>query len=112
MLFHLRDNKFKPPERCTAFTDYHEGRLFTDAALFNQRMSGWLVFYNTELPHLSTKPNPKKTTSLKNLPVSPIEFLLKSHPQSRMYWTNTKDCQPCIPIDTIHHEDDLHDRNL
>lgn len=72
-----------------SFVDYHEDLLFTDPALFNRKMSDWLVFYNTELPHLSTKPNPKKTTSLKNLPVSPIEFLLRSHPQSRMYWTNT-----------------------
>jgi transposase InsO family protein len=71
------------------FVDYHEDLLFTDPALFNQKMSDWLVFYNTELPHLSTKPNPKKTTSLNNLPVSPVEFLLKSHPQSSMYWTNT-----------------------
>ena len=72
-----------------SFVDYNEDLLFTDLALFNQKMSDWLVFYNTELPHLSTKPNPKKTTSLTNLPVSPIEFLLKSHPQSRMYWTNS-----------------------
>ena len=74
-----------------SFVDYNEDLLFTDLALFNQKMSDWLVFYNTELPHLSTKPNPKKTTSLTNLPVSPIEFLLKSHPQSRMYWTNSDD---------------------
>jgi len=74
-----------------SFVDYNEDLLFTDLALFNQKMSDWLVFYNTELPHLSTKPNPKKTTSLTNLPVSPIEFLLKSHPQSRMYWTNSID---------------------
>jgi transposase InsO family protein len=67
-----------------SFVDYPEDLLFTDPALFNRKMSDWLVFYNTELPHLSTKPNPKKTISLKNLPVSPIEFLLRSHPQSRM----------------------------
>lgn len=73
-----------------SFVDYNEDLLFTDPALFNQKMSDWLVFYNTELPHLSTKPNPKKTTSLTNLPVPPIEFLFKSHPQSRMYWTNTQ----------------------
>ena len=73
-----------------SFVDYNEDLLFTDLALFNQKMSDWLVFYNTELPHLSTKPNPKKTASLTNLPVAPIEFLLKLHPQSRMYWTNTK----------------------
>lgn len=75
------------------FVDYHEDLLFADSALFNQKMSDWLVFYNTELPHLSTKPNPKKTTSLTNLPVAPIEFLIKSHPQSRMYWTNTGHCR-------------------
>ena len=53
-------------------------------------MSDWLVFYNTELPHLSTKPHPKKTASLNNLPVPPVEYLLKSHPHSSMYWTNKK----------------------
>jgi transposase InsO family protein len=72
-----------------SFVDYNEDLLFTDLALFNQNISDWLVFYNTELPHLSTKPNPKKTASLSNLPIAPIEFLLKLHPQSRMYWTNT-----------------------
>ena len=72
-----------------SFVDYHEDLLFTDPALFNQKMSDWLVFYNTDLPHLSTKPNPRKTASLTNLPVTPIEFLFKLHPQSSMYWTNT-----------------------
>jgi hypothetical protein len=69
--------------------DYHEDLLFTDSILFNQRMSDWLVLYNNEPPHLSTKPNPKKTATLTNLPVPPKEFLFKSHPQSSMYWTNT-----------------------
>jgi transposase InsO family protein len=72
-----------------SFVDYFDDLLFTDLALFNQKMSDWLVFYNTELPHLSTKPFPNKSASLTNLPVSPVEFLLKSHPQSRMCWTNT-----------------------
>ena len=69
------------------FVDYHEDLLFTDLNLFNQKMSDWIVFYNTELPHLSTKPNPKKTASLTNLPVTPLQFLLQSHPPSSMYWT-------------------------
>ena len=47
------------------------------------------MFYNTELPHLLTKPSPKRTASLNNLPVVPIEFLFKSHLQFSMYWTNT-----------------------
>lgn len=76
-----------------SFVDYHEDLLFTDPALFNQKMSDWLVFYNTELPHLSTKPHPKKTASLNNLPVPPVEYLLKSHPHSSMYWTNTLTCR-------------------
>jgi len=80
-----------------SFVDYYEDLLFTDAALFNQKMSDWLVFYNTELPHLSTKPNPKKSASLTNLPVAPIEFLLKLHPQSSMYWTNTFACKYRVP---------------
>jgi transposase InsO family protein len=76
-----------------SFVDYHEDLLFTDRDLFNRKMSDWIVFYNTELPHLSTKPNPKKSASLCNLPVTPLEFLFKSHPQSRMYWTNTIICR-------------------
>jgi transposase InsO family protein len=72
-----------------SFLDYNEDLLLTDLALFNQQMSDWLLFYNTELPHLSTKPSPKKTASLSNLPVTPIEFVLRSHSQSRIYWTNT-----------------------
>ena len=70
----------------------HPGELLT-GWLDNLGLSDWLVFYNTELPHLSTKPYPRKTASLTNLPVAPIEFLLKSHPQSRMYWTNTRPWQ-------------------
>jgi transposase InsO family protein len=72
-----------------SFVDYYEDLLFTDLTLFNEKMSDWLVFYNTELPHLSTKPNPKKTACLGNLPVPPVEYLLKSHPNSSMYWSNT-----------------------
>ena len=79
-----------------SFVDYHEDLLFTDLALFNEKMSDWLIFYNTQLPHLSTKPNPKKTTSLRNLPISPVEYLLQLQPQSRMYWTNTSTCAPRI----------------
>lgn len=71
-----------------SFLDYHEDLLFSDPCLFNKNVRLTCV-YNTELPHLTTKPNPKETTSLTNMPVSPIEFLLKSHPQSRMCWTNT-----------------------
>ena len=82
------------------FVDYFEDLLFTDLTLFNQKMSDWLVFYNTELPHLSTKPLPRKTASLTNLPVSPIEFLLRSHPQSSMYWANTVCCLETL--DLIH----------
>jgi transposase InsO family protein len=81
-----------------SFVDYFDDLLFTDLALFNQKMSDWLVFYNTELPHLSTKPFPNKSASLTNLPVSPVEFLLKSHPQSRMCWTNTKACWLCAGV--------------
>ena len=66
-----------PSKMC--FVDYQEDLLLTDLALFNQKMSDWLVFYNTERPHPSPKPNPKKTASLNNLPVSPIKFLLKTH---------------------------------
>jgi transposase InsO family protein len=75
-----------------SFVDYHEDLLFTDLALFNQKLSDWLVFYNTELPHLSTKPNPKKTAALNNLPITPVQFLLKLNPSSSMYWTNTVSC--------------------
>ena len=82
-----------------SFVDHHEDLLFTDLASFNEKMSDWLIFYNTQLPHLSTKPNPKKTTSLHNLPFSPVEYLLQLQPQSRMYWTNTPNCsKPHIAV--------------
>ena len=81
-----------------SFVDYHEDLLFSDRALFNQKMSDWLVFYNTELPHLSTKPYPKKSASLTNLPVTPLEYLLQSHPHSSMYWTNTYTCKTSKPL--------------
>ena len=80
------------------FVDYYEDPLFTALALFNQKMSDWLVSYNTELPHLSTKPNLKKTTSLNNLPITPVQFLLKLSPQSRMYWTHAlSGLTHCVP---------------
>jgi transposase InsO family protein len=41
-----------------SFVDYHEDLLFTDIDLFNKKMADWITFYNTQLPHLSTKPNP------------------------------------------------------
>ena len=72
-----------------SFVDYHEDLLFSDLPLFNQHLADWLVFYNTQLPHLSTKPDPKKSTSLSNLPVPPLQFLLQSHHQCNIYWTNT-----------------------
>ncbi|HVC49946.1 MAG TPA: integrase core domain-containing protein, partial [Burkholderiales bacterium] len=67
-----------------SFVDYHEDLLFTDLALFNEKLADWIVFYNTQLPHLSTKPNPKKTTSKDNMPMPPIQYLLKLNPQCNM----------------------------
>ena len=46
-----------------SFVAYYKDLLFADLALFNQKMSDWLVFYNTELPHLSTKLNLKNNFS-------------------------------------------------
>jgi len=72
-----------------SFVDYHEDLLFSDNNAFNLKLADWLVFYNTELPHLSTKPFPKKPTSISNLPITPVKYLLQSHPHCNMYWTNT-----------------------
>ena len=72
-----------------SFVDYHEDLLFTDLVLFNQKMSQWIIFYNTRLPHLSTKPFPKKSASKNNLPITPLQSLLLHQPLSSMYWTHT-----------------------
>jgi transposase InsO family protein len=72
-----------------SFVDYHEDLLFSDITLFNQKMTDWIVFYNTQLPHLGNQPHPKKSTSLYNLPITPLQSQLLHLPASSMYWTNT-----------------------
>ncbi len=64
-----------------SFVDDHEDLLFTDRALFNEKLADWIVFDKTRLPHLSTQPNPEKTTSKDNMPRPPIKCLLKPNPQ-------------------------------
>jgi hypothetical protein len=56
--------------------------------LENKSLTG--VLQHKTAPHLSTKPNLKKAASLTKLPVTPIDFLFKTHPQSSVYWTNTQ----------------------
>jgi len=68
-----------------SFVDYHEDLLFTDIDLFNKKIADWITFYNTQLPHLSTKPNPSHCTSLNNLPIPPLQYLLKRKPECNMY---------------------------
>ncbi|MDE3207275.1 MAG: integrase core domain-containing protein [Pseudomonadota bacterium] len=68
-----------------SFVDDHEDLLFTDLALFNEKLADWIVFYKPQLPHLSTKPNPKKTTSKDNMPMPPGQYLLKPNPQCNRY---------------------------
>ncbi|MCM8750711.1 integrase core domain-containing protein, partial [Thermomicrobiaceae bacterium CFH 74404] len=60
-----------------SFVDYHEDLLFTDLALFNQKLADWLVFYNAQRPHhrLGQKP--------------PLSCLLQHHPECQRYWTHT-----------------------
>jgi len=35
------------------FIDFNEDLLFTDIALFNGKMTNWLIDYNTKIPHHS-----------------------------------------------------------
>jgi len=59
------------------FVDWHEELLFTDLELFNQKLSQWLIDYNTVLPHHSL--------DLK----APVQWLLENHKECQRYWTNT-----------------------
>lgn len=60
-----------------SFLDYHEDLLFTDLALFNQKLADWLVFYNTERPHHRLGQQP------------PLSSLLQHQPECQRYWTHT-----------------------
>ncbi|AVZ80009.1 transposase [Zoogloeaceae bacteirum Par-f-2] len=60
-----------------SFVDYHEDLLFTDLALFNQKLADSLVFYDTQRPHhcLGQK--------------SPLSFLIQHQPECQRCWTHT-----------------------
>lgn len=60
-----------------SFVDYFEDLLFTDLALFNQKLADWLVFYNTQRPHHALGH------------ISPLQFLLTQQPECQRYWTHT-----------------------
>lgn len=47
-----------------SFIDFHEDLLFSNLAAFNQRLTDWLVFYNTKRPHHALGH------------ISPLQFLL------------------------------------
>jgi len=59
------------------FVDYQEDLLFTDLEEFNRRLAGWLMDYNTVLPHHSLGLKP------------PVRWLLENHPECQRLWTNT-----------------------
>jgi transposase InsO family protein len=61
-----------------AFVDYHEELLFTDLALFNQKLADWLLFYNAQRPHQSLGQQP------------PLHFLLQHQPECQRWWTHTR----------------------
>ncbi len=60
-----------------SFVDYHEDLLFTDLALFNQKLADWLLFYNTQRPHYRLGQQ------------SPLSFLLHHQPECQRWWTHT-----------------------
>jgi hypothetical protein len=47
----------------------------TDLALFNRKLTDWLVFYNAERPHHSLSQQ------------SPLSFLLQHQPECQRYYT-------------------------
>ena len=63
-----------------SFVDYHEDLLFTDLALFNQKLADWLLFYNTQRPHYRLGQQ------------SPLSFLLHHQPECQRWWTHTRAC--------------------
>ncbi|MGC9129259.1 MAG: integrase core domain-containing protein, partial [Acidithiobacillus sp.] len=60
-----------------SFVDYHEDLLFTDLALFNQKLADWLIFYNTQRPHHRLGQQ------------TPLSFLLQHQPECQRWWTHT-----------------------
>jgi transposase InsO family protein len=60
-----------------SFVDYHEDLLFTDLALFNQKLADWLIFYNTQRPHHRLGQR------------TPLSFLLQHQPECQRWWTHT-----------------------
>ncbi|EGQ61807.1 hypothetical protein GGI1_09018, partial [Acidithiobacillus sp. GGI-221] len=72
-----------------SFVDYHEDLLFTDLALFNQKLADWLVFYNTERPHHRHGQRP------------PLSFLLQHQPKCQRWWTHTVVLNQLSPKPTI-----------
>jgi len=53
------------------FIDFHEDLLFTDIALFNEKMTNWLIDYNTKIPHHSL------------LMKTPVQFLIQNNPLNK-----------------------------
>jgi len=60
------------------FVDYHEDLLFSDLPAFNQKLAHWLIKYNTIIPHHGIDL------------LSPVQWLMKHHPECQMYWTKTQ----------------------
>lgn len=58
------------------FIDYHVSDLL-DPDQFNIKLIDYLIWYNTKRPHHSL-----------NM-LSPLQFILQNHPESRMGWTHT-----------------------
>ncbi|MFZ5531958.1 MAG: integrase core domain-containing protein [Pseudomonadota bacterium] len=63
-----------------SFVDDHEDLLFTDLALFNQKLADWLIFYNTQRPHFALGQQP------------PLSSLLQHQPECQRWWTHTRSC--------------------
>ncbi|WP_198322638.1 MULTISPECIES: integrase core domain-containing protein [Methylococcus] len=63
-----------------SFVDDHEDLLFTDLALFNQKLAAWLVFYNTQRPRHRLGQQ------------STLQFLLQHLPECQRWWTHTSTC--------------------
>jgi transposase InsO family protein len=61
------------------FVDYHEDLLFSDLLGFNNKLLGWLLWYNTQRPHHSLKLQ------------TPADILAQHlNHQCKMYWPNTR----------------------
>jgi transposase InsO family protein len=65
------------------FIDYNEN-LLNDINIFNEKLTDWLIWYNTDRFHWGLQLT------------SPVDYLINNGLLSKMCWTNTKSCKKIV----------------